>query len=277
MANSQTPADYESEYNNRARVPEHPQIMAGWLRDAAAYREARPPERIAYGARPREMLDLFGPSEGPVILFIHGGYWQALDGSSFSHMARGLNARGIAVAVATYDLCPDVPIAAIVEQIRLAARVLHRRTGRRVIAVGHSAGGHLAACLLATDWRSVDRELPAQLVPAACCLSGLFDLRPLVETQINRALKLDPAEAKRLSPLFWTPPRDAKLHAAVGELESSEYHRQSREIVERWRTACVETTFESIAGANHFTVIAPLADPDSKIVADIAGLAEAAV
>jgi arylformamidase len=275
VANSQTPADYESEYNNRARVPEHPQIMAGWARDAAAYREAHPPARIVYGVRPRETLDLFEPGEGPTILFIHGGYWQALDGSSFSHMARGLNARGIAAAVATYDLCPDVSIAAIVEQMRMAARVLHRRTGRRVTAVGHSAGGHLAACLAATGWRSMDSELPAQLVPAAYCLSGLFDLRPLVETQINRALKLDPAEAQRLSPLFWTPPRDAKLHAAVGELESSEYHRQSRDIVNRWRQAGAHTSFESLAGANHFTVLAPLADPQSKMVADIAALARA--
>ena len=249
--------------------------MAAWASDAAAYRKAHPPEGIVYGERPREMLDLFGPGEGPVILFIHGGYWQALDGASFSHMARGLNARGVAVAVATYDLCPDVSIAAIVEQMRIAAGVLHRRTRRRFIAVGHSAGGHLAACLLATDWRSVDRELPARLVPAAYCLSGLFDLGPLVATQINRALKLDPAEAQRLSPLFWTPPRDVKLHAAVGELESSEYHRQSHEIVERWRQAGAQTSFESLPAANHFTVLAPLADPDSRMVADIAAVAEA--
>lgn len=273
MANSQTPADYESEYNNRARVPEHPQIMAGWARDAAAYREARPPERISYGARPRETFDLFGRPDGPVVLFIHGGYWQALDGSSFSHMARGLNAHRVAVAIATYDLCPDVSIASIVEQMRMATRVLHRRTGQRILAVGHSAGGHLAACLLATDWRSMDSELPAQLVPAAHCLSGLFDLRPLVETQINRSLKLDQAEAQRLSPLFWTPPRGAKLHATVGELESAEYHRQSRDIVNRWRQGGAQTAFESLPQANHFTVISPLADPDSKMVADIAALA----
>jgi arylformamidase len=275
VANSQAPIDYESEYNNRARVPEHPLIMAGWARDAAAYREAQPPERIAYGVRARETLDLFGLGNGPIVLFIHGGYWQALDGSSFSHMARGLNGCGVAVAVATYDLCPDVSMAEIVEQMRKAARMLHRRTRRRIVAVGHSAGSHLAACLLATDWRSIDSELPGQLIPAAYCLSGLFDLRPLVETQLNQALKLDPAEAQRFSPLFWTPPCAAKLHAVVGELESSEYHRQSHEIVERWRIAGVETTFESIAGANHFTVIAPLADPDSKMVADIAALAEA--
>ena len=273
MANSETPVDYEREYDNRARVPEHPEIMAGWVRDAAAYRAANPPLQIAYGARPRETLDLFGPKDRPVVLFIHGGYWQALDGSSFSHMARGLNARGIAVAVATYDLCPDVSVDTILGQMREVARLLHSSTGQRIVAVGHSAGGHLAACLLATDWRARDPALPAQLVHAAYCLSGLFDLRPLMHTQLNRALKLDAAEAARLSPLLWTPPSGVRLHAAVGEFESAEYHRQSREIAERWSALGADASRETVSGANHFTIIAPLADPDSRMVHEIANLA----
>jgi arylformamidase len=273
VPNSEGPVDYEREYNNRARVPEHPEIMAGWARDAAAYRAANPPLQIAYGARPRETLDLFGRQDRPVVLFIHGGYWQALDGSSFSHMARGLNVHGIAVAVATYDLCPGVSVDTILGQMRDATRLLHGKTGRSIIAVGHSAGGHLAACLLATDWRALDPGLPAQLVHAACCLSGLFDLRPLLHTQLNRALKLDATEAARLSPLLWTPPAGARLHAAVGEFESAEYHRQSREIAERWSAGGAEASWEAVSGANHFTIIAPLADPDSRMVHEIANLA----
>lgn len=273
MPNSEGPVDYEREYNNRARVPEHPEIMAGWARDAAAYRAANPPLQIVYGSRPRETLDLFGPQGRPVVLFIHGGYWQALDGSSFSHMARGLNAHGIAVAVATYDLCPDVSLAIILDQMRKAGRLLHSKTGRSIVAIGHSAGGHLAACLLATDWRALDPALPAQLVHAAYCLSGLFDLRPLIHTQLNQALRLDTAEAACLSPLLWTPPAGAKLHAAVGELESAEYHRQSREIAERWSAGGAEASCESVSGANHFTIIAPLSDPDSRMVHEITNLA----
>jgi len=99
--------DYEVEYNNRARVPENPAIMAGWARDAAAYRAVHAPNRIAYGPKPRNTIDLFsGDGQGPIVVFIHGGYWQALDGSSFSHCARGLNAHGIEVAIPSYDLCP---------------------------------------------------------------------------------------------------------------------------------------------------------------------------
>src|SRR5262249_38361247 len=97
--------DYEAEYTNRARVPEHPAIFAGWTRDAAAYRAETAGERraelgIRYGTTPRQTIDLFSPAGGgaaPLALFIHGGYWRSLDPSSFSHMARGLNARGIAV------------------------------------------------------------------------------------------------------------------------------------------------------------------------------------
>jgi arylformamidase len=273
VANSGEPVDYEREYDNRARVPEHTEIMAGWARDAAAYRAANPPVQIPYGAGARETLDLFGPQDRPVVLFIHGGYWQALDGSSFSHMARGLNARGIAVAVATYDLCPGVSIDTILGQMREATRLLHGKTGRRLIAVGHSAGGHLAACLLATDWRALDPALPVQPVYAAYCLSGLFDLRPLMHTQLNRALKLDSSGAARLSPVLWTPPSGARLYAAVGELESAEYHRQSREIAERWSAVGAEASWETVSGANHFTIIAPLADPDSRMVREITDLA----
>ena len=101
--------DYEVEYNNRARVPEHPALIAGWARDAAAYREQHPPRACPYGAGARNTIDFFpGGDDGPIVVFIHGGYWQALDGSFFSHLAGGLNAHGISVAIPSYDLCPDV-------------------------------------------------------------------------------------------------------------------------------------------------------------------------
>ena len=106
--------DYETEYNNRARVPENPVLMAGWARDAAAYRAQHAPRSIVYGPGARNVIDLFpGDDNGPIVVFIHGGYWQALDGSFFSHCARGLNAHGVSVAVPTYDLCPQVTIDAI--------------------------------------------------------------------------------------------------------------------------------------------------------------------
>jgi arylformamidase len=272
-----TGVDYEVEYNNRARVPENPALMAGWARDAAAYREQRAPRRIAYGPGQRQVIDVFAgegreKDNAPLVVFIHGGYWQALDGSWFSHMARGLNAHGIGVAVPTYDLCPQVSVAEIIEQMRQATRGLVKLSETLIIS-GHSAGGHLAACMLATDWKTYDASLPSHLVSAAYAISGLFDLQPLVPTSINKALGLNQASAHAASPLFWKPPSHGSLDAVVGEAESAEYHRQSRSIVEVWGQTGIATQFGVVPAANHFTAIAPLADPASPMTLRLKELA----
>jgi arylformamidase len=265
--------DYEVEYNNRARVPENPILMAGWVRDAAAYRDLQAPRVMRYGPGVRHTIDFFtGIGEGPIVVFIHGGYWQALDGSCFSHCARGLNAHGISVAVPTYDLCPHVSVDTIIRQMQSAMREL-ARLGRALVVSGHSAGGQLSACMLATDWVTIDTSLPEDLVIAAYAISGLFDLVPLVATSINKALGLDERAAKAASPLFWTPPAHRSLDAVVGDNESAEYFRQSRSIVERWGRDGVLTRFGTVTDANHFTAIAPLADPDSAMVLRLKELA----
>jgi arylformamidase len=265
--------DYEVEYNNRARIPEHPTLFARWAKDAAAYRERHTPRVIAYGAGPRNKIDYFaGEANGPIVMFIHGGYWQAFDASSFSHLAAGLNAHGIGVAIPSYDLCPYVSIEEIIRQMRHAAREL-ARAGQPLVVSGHSAGGHLAACLLATDWPAIDAALPKDLVRAAYSISGLFDLGPLIETSINKALHLDSATARAASPLFRKMPARGSLDAVVGETESAEYFRQSQSIVEAWGAAGLPTRFGTVAGANHITAIAPLADPDSPMVARLKQLA----
>jgi arylformamidase len=265
--------DYEAEYNNRARVPENPALIAGWARDAAAYRVQHVPRSMSYGPGARQVIDYFpGDDEGPIVVFIHGGYWQALDGSSFSHLARGLNAHGIGVAIPSYNLCPDVSIDQIIGEMRMASRELARLAHPLVIS-GHSAGGHLAACLLATDWPAFDASLPAGLVIAAYAISGLFDLEPLIETSINKAMGLDQATARAASPLFWQPPARGSLDAVVGEDESAEFFRQSRTIVDLWGKAGVATRFGTVGGANHFTAIAPLAEASSPMVLRLKQLA----
>jgi arylformamidase len=257
--------DLELEYNNRARVPDHPAHIAGWQRDAAAWRATCPRAELdlAYGPGEREKLDLFHPGaaeDAPLAMFIHGGYWKALDRSFASHCARGLNLRGVAVAVPSYDLCPAVPIGRIVAQMRAAAAFLWRRHRRPILAAGHSAGGQLAAMLLATDWPALDPTLPPGLVRAALPISGVFELEPLLATSVAEGLNLTSGEARALSPRFLPCP-GRPIHCVVGGAESGEYIRQSRDMAAAWGGS-----FEALAGADHFTVIAPLAEAESPLV-----------
>ncbi len=275
------PIDYEVEYNNRARVPEHPEIFARWAFEAENFRaEALKAERarlgLPYGDTPRQTLDLFLPQAGeaaPLAMFVHGGWWRSLDASMFSQMARGLNVHGIAVAVVGYDLCPNLGIGDIIEQIRRACVFLWQRYGRSIFLVGHSAGGHLAACMVATDWPSLYPKAPASLVPTGYAISGVFDLSPLVGISVNQDLRLDAAEARRLSPLSWPNVRGRIFDAVCGGLESSEFKRQSRALAQTWQEAGAQTRYEEIAGTNHFTVIDALADPQSMMTERAAELA----
>jgi len=280
-AGSRMAVDYEAEYNNRARVPEHPEIIARWVRDAAAYRERMKADEnaelgLAYGQSPRQTVDLFFPDatgHTPLALFVHGGYWRGLEASTFSHISAGLNSRGIAVAVAGYDLCPNVTIGQIINQVRTACLFLWRRFGQRLMVYGHSAGGHLAGCMVATDWKKLDPKAPLDLVPAGYAISGLFDLSPLMHTAMNADLRLDETEVARVSPIGWPVASGRVFDAVVGGAESAEFLRQSRVVTDAWRQKGVETRYEEMPGANHFTVIDPLSDPNSAMTARCAQLA----
>ncbi len=274
--------DWEVEYNNRARVPEHPQIFERWARDGAAYRdetvkEGRAEIGLKYGPSPRQTIDIFKPKsskDGPLALFIHGGYWRSLEPSSFSQMARGMNAHGVTVAVSGYDLAPQVSIAQIIQQTQQACLFLWKRYQRWIMVSGHSAGGHLAACMVATDWKAVNASVPADLVPVGYAISGLYDLAPLLHLATNADFMLDEAEARRISPLFWAVQRGRVLDAVVGGDESSEFLRQSRIVADGWREKGAETRYEAVPGLNHFTICDPMMDADSAMTKRLVELAK---
>lgn len=274
--------DYEREYDNRGRVKEHPEIFARWDRDAAAYREEMKSKGlqlgISYGPSPRQIYDYFpgnDPHPGvPLAVFIHGGYWRSLAPSMHSWAARGMNAHGINVALTGYDLCPNVSVADIITQTRNALVALWRKHKKRMLVLGHSAGGHLAACMAATEWHSVSKEAPTDLVPFAYSISGVFDFAPLLHVSQNADLRLDEASAKAVSPLTWTLPPQRSLDAVVGGKESSEFIRQSKLIVDDWAKKGAVTRYEEVVGADHFTVVDPLADPASAMTARVVKLAE---
>jgi arylformamidase len=175
------------------------------------------------------------------------------------------------VALPGYRLCPEATLPEIIEDVRAACLFLWRRLGRRIVVAGHSAGGHLAACMAATDWAAADA--PDDLVRHAFAIAGVFDLTPLLATSINESLRLDEATARAVSPAYWPVPAGVVLEAWAGADESSEFRRQSRLIAERWAAAGAAARYVEVPDANHFTVPAPLAEPESEMTRTLLNLA----
>jgi arylformamidase len=270
--------DYEAQYNNRRRVPEHVEINERWALLAAAYRLAGDSRMDQpYGKRERQRYDIFhAPDEdAPIVAYVHGGYWQRGDRKDYSFVARELNANGITVAIPSYSLCPAVSVMEIADEIQLCLAALWKQTKKRPVVVGHSAGGHLTAEMLARNWRGF-AGVPSDLVVRGCAISGIFDLAPLIGTSINEAVGLTSGTARAASPLFRPPPpKGRRFIAAVGGEESSEFLRQSRDIAEKWAKVGIEAKCEVIAGANHFTVVDELIRPGSTLLTEIIALANA--
>ncbi len=253
----------QAEYDNSAKIAGSSALLARLPGLAEAFRNTHPDAEygLRYGPTARQNLDLFWPGSSrnaPMVVFVHGGYWQLSDRSAWSHLAAGLLAHGLAVAMPSYELCPAVTMTALVAGVRTAVPMLYRRYRRKMLAIGHSAGGHLAAMLLATDWAA--QGLPADVVYAALPISGLFNLPPLRRTHVNDALGMDEAEAAALSPMFLPPP-DRPMRAMVGGDEGVEYANQSRGLAVAWQGA-----WESLPGHHHFSVVADLARPGSRLV-----------
>ncbi len=282
------PAWLESQYNNRLLVPEHAAIMANWTAASKLVLQQQDSAQLDVpygdgdgdGAGASETLDIFAPtaargagsgSGAPVMVFIHGGYWRALDKRDHAFVAPAFNAAGALVVVPNYALCPAVSIEHICLQMARALLWVWRNAARlggdpaRIMVAGHSAGGHLAAMLLSCRWKELDATAPAQLLTGALSISGLFDLEPLRHTPfLNQDLKLTPASVARLSPAFFPRPKAGKLYATVGLEESSEFLRQSRLIREVWGPTAVPVC-ETLPRANHFNVLTQLVNPAGRL------------
>jgi arylformamidase len=273
MMAAMTPEDVERGYNNRAAVPEHPQWLARWTeRSHAAIETLRPARDVRYGTARNETLDLYVPRSAArgTLLFIHGGYWRALDKSDHGFVAPPFVDAGFAVAVINYDLCPAVSVATIVDQCRNALQWLVREGPARgaqapIVVAGHSAGGHLTAMMYATDWRA--RGLADMPFAGGVSLSGVHDLTPLVQFSHNVDLRLDEAEARRLSPINYRPRVEAPLVVAVGADETSEFVRQTRLLWDAWpqrRPAGAQAPME-IPGRHHYSVVLDYTDAGSAL------------
>ncbi len=261
---------HDAQYNNRARVPEAATVLLPRWAQASALVRDRMTCLLdqAYGDAPGETLDVFpARNEGaPVLVFIHGGWWRALDKADHSFVAPAFVQAGAMVVVPNYALCPAVTIEQIALQTTRALAWVWRNARRfggdprRIVVAGHSAGGHLAAMLLACRWTDVGDDLPPRLVQGALSISGVFDLEPIRQTPfLAPDLQLTPASVRRLSPAFFPRPR-GRLVALVGALESEEFLRQNQLIRDQWGPSTVPVC-EALPGLNHFTVLHDLVDP----------------
>jgi arylformamidase len=261
-------ANLEAQYNARAAVPEHVDIQADWQRRSERLRATHDCKLdLAYGDGERHKLDLFtaGAANGPLQMYLHGGYWQRGERRANHFVAEGLCAHGVNVAMVGYDLCPSVTLDDIVAQARAALAWLWRNAeplgfdAGRIQVCGHSAGGHLTAMLMATRWSDLGADLPADVIHSGIAISGLYELEPLRHTSLNEALAMDAETARRNSPALLPGTGGAPLTAAVGGMESAEFRRQATTLVDRWRDRSGAVEVLDVPGTNHFTILEELA------------------
>jgi len=269
-----SPAWLESMYNNRMLVPAFAQHLARWQADSAQARLTLPSQLdVAYGTEPGETLDLFPAKRpgAPVAVFIHGGYWRSLDKADHSFVAPALHSAGAAVVVPNYALCPAVTIPQITLQMVRALAWTWRHAERlnadpsSITVIGHSAGGHLAAMMMACHWSAFDAALPPQVVKNALSISGLYELAPLARTPfVKKDLRLTALDARRASPALFPAPASGELYSVAGGDESAELLRHNRLIQEAWGTQRVPVS-EALPGLNHFSVVEALTQPGSRL------------
>jgi len=263
-------AALDRELNLRARWPEHAQFFERWARDSAAVRQRLPARLdLAYGAAVAETLDLFpaaGSGAAPLLAFIHGGYWQGLDKGDYSYLAPSFIEAGIAFASLNYGLAPGTTIGTMIDQVRRALAWLHRHAAGhgvdagRIVVAGHSAGGHLAAMALSTDWPAFDPELPDDLLAGGCAISGVYDLEPIRLSYHNNVLNIAAEDVAPWSPLHRLPPRAAPLLLAVGSEETDEFLRQHAEYAAAWEACGLRLGEVAMAGLHHFGAVDALGD-----------------
>ncbi len=256
------PDYYNQQYNARAMIPDHPRIYTRWVQESVHVRRTTMGLfDLAYGESEGERLDFFPTSRAgsPLLVFIHGGSWRSLDKSDFSFITPAYTRAGINIALLNYSLAPAASIEEITLQQLRALAWLYRHAERydfdrdRIVVAGHSAGGHLAAMMLAAMWPTYAADLPHDLVKAGVLLSGIYDLAPVRHADfINVDLKLESEHVDALSPALMPQAHCTPFITAVGGLESAEFKRQNALIGDTWKSAHAGDI--ALPDANHLTI-----------------------
>lgn len=265
-------AQIDAQYNPSLALAAGEDPGAHYATQAEAARRLHGVQDLPYGPTVHETLDIFPADQpnAPVFVFLHGGYWRAYHARDFSGVALGLQPLGVTTVVVNYALAPHVAIDEIVRQCRAALAWTVRNIAQyggdpeRIAIGGHSAGGHLTAMCLQTDWER-DYNLAPDPFAAALLFSGLYDIAPLRFSYLQPAIQLDDGVVQRNSPAFSVRPCKTPIWITWGERESSEFARQSAVYAAAWRGAGNQARLEAIAEADHFSVIHGLERQDSPV------------
>jgi arylformamidase len=266
-----TRAELDTAYDNRGAVKNSAATLATWTERSGRLRAAHPELLdLSYGARSRNRIDLFraGAGAAPLLVFIHGGYWQRNAKELFACMAEGPLARGIDVALPGYTLAPEATMSEIVAEVRAAIAWLrvhgpqHGVAKGRLIVSGWSAGGHLTAMVMA---------MPE--VDAGLAISGIYDLEPCRLNNLNEALRMSAEEAAAMSPLRHMPRRAGPFVIAYGAAELPELQRQSRDYWAALRDAGLSAELMPLAGHDHFSILEELASSAGRLTDAVVQLA----
>jgi len=266
-------AEINRQFMPRLAVPDHETWLAGHAAQSETARRTLPCQLdIPYGGTPLQKLDIFpatGRTPAPAQVFFHGGYWRALDKSTYSFMALSMAPAGIATVLVNYDLCPAVTLDDIVSQTIAALAWVYRNGAaygcdpQRLYVSGNSAGAHLAAMALAQDWRA--RGLPADLIKGACCITGIYDVTPVLRIDANAEIRLKPEMVAPNSPLSLPLPAKPPVIVAVGADETPLWIKQSTDYAAMLRAQGVATELMIIPGTHHFSITRSLGDPDGVL------------
>ena len=260
------------QYNNRMAVPDHERHLEQWESlSRSTERNVPHTKDIVYGSHPRERLDFY-PSKQPgsgIMVFIHGGYWYKMDKSDFLFVAEGFSLLGLSTALISYPLAPEATMDDIVASCRRAIKWVVSHSSKlnedenNIYVSGHSAGGHLAAMMMAQE--NGEPTIPQEVIKGCIALSGLHNLEPIMLSERNEVLSMDPEMAMRNSPVQQVPANDHPLIAAVGADETNEYLAQSQELSQQWSSNRKTATYLPLVGINHFSIVETLLDQESQL------------
>ena len=265
--------EMEFQYNPRVSVPEFPELAR--IRSAQARKvrdSAKSWLNVPYGSSPREMLDIYAADKagGPVLVYIHGGYWRSGSKEDNCNFVPTFAKRGATVVLVEYDLCPQVTVADIVRQTRSAIAWVYKNIVRyganpsKVFVAGHSAGGHLTAMALAHDW--ANEGMPADLIKGAVATSGVYDLDMVMEISVQEQVRMTPEIAKQNSPLLHPPRVKCPLVVAVGGAEPKGWQQMSEDYFNYCKQYGMPVEYLIEPDANHYTMSEHLLD-DSRPIA----------